>query len=527
MIHLLHQSVSEHARHRPDHDAFRCREERLSYQELDTKSNQLANYLISLGVKPSDRVGIYLTKSIKIPISTFGIMKAAAAYVPIDPSSKAERLSYILENCGINILITNDAKLKTIEQLDLSDCPLKRVIGISENRSSNFQTATWQAVFQTDSAIPTVPCCEEDLAYVMYTSGSTGAPKGLMHTHSSGMTYARHSADLYSVTHDDVLGNHAPLHFDISTFEYLTGPLVGATTVLIPEEAMLFPSALSELVQEERLSFWYSVPLALIQLLTRGSMEDYDLSSLRWVLFGGEPFPPKYLKELIKKLPNARFCNLYGPAEVNQCSYHHIPKDRPLDDQPIPIGQIWPAAHHLLLDADEQIIDAEGSGELLISSASMMQGYWGRPDLNAKAFYIGEPVSGFTRRYYRTGDILRRDSQGILHFIGRRDRQIKLRGYRIELDEVEAAFTRQEEVEEAAAILMEDEQGEKYILAVASTVPDNQLDPKRALQAAKAALPSYAVPQQLLPTNEFPRTGSGKIDRTKLAALFHERTLSE
>lgn len=527
MIHLLHQSVSEHARLRPKHDAFRCRADRLSYKELDTKSNQLANYLIELGVKPSSRVGIYLPKSIEIPVSTFGIMKAAAAYVPIDPSSQTERLSYILNDCGIEILITCDSKLKTIEQIDSSASPLKHIIGISENRLSKFLSSSWEQINRCNPSLPIVPCCEEDLAYVMYTSGSTGAPKGLMHTHSSGMAYARHSADLYSVDHTDVLGNHAPLHFDISTFEYLTGPLVGATTVLIPEEAMLFPSALSELIQEERLTFWYSVPLALIQLITRGSIEEYDLSSLRWVLFGGEPFPPKYLNELIRKLPKVRFCNVYGPAEVNQCTFYHIPQGSPIADKPIPIGQVWAAAHHLLLDHEETPITGEGVGELVISSASMMQGYWGRPDLNAKAFYFEEPVSGFKRRYYRTGDILRRDSDNLLHFVGRRDRQIKLRGYRIELDEVEAAFTKQKEIEETAAILMEDEQGEKYILAIASPKPGATIDADLSLQNAKAALPSYAIPRQLIATNQFPRTGSGKIDRTKLPALYHERPLSK
>ena len=183
-----------------------------------------------------------------------------------------------------------------------------------------------------------VKILESDLAYIMYTSGSTGAPKGIMHTHHSGLSYAKLSTQVYDVKPSDRIANHAPLHFDISTFGYFSGPLASATTVIIPDAYTKLPASLSTLMEQEKISIWYSVPLALVQLLHNGVLEARDLSSLRWVLYGGENFMPKYIRSLMALWSNATFSNVYGPAEVNQCTFYHLNMP-PESDGPIPIGK--------------------------------------------------------------------------------------------------------------------------------------------------------------------------------------------
>ena len=166
---------------------------------------------------------------------------------------------------------------------------------------------------------------ETDLAYIIFTSGSTGRPKGIMHSHFSALNYARLSANTYELEESDVLSNFSSLHFDMSTMDYLTVTYAGASAVIISEAYTKIPASLSRLMQDEAISIWYSVPFALIQLLQHGLLEQRDLSSLRWVLYGGEPFAPKHLKKLMDLWPHARFSNVYGPAEVNQCTYYHLP----------------------------------------------------------------------------------------------------------------------------------------------------------------------------------------------------------
>jgi amino acid adenylation domain-containing protein len=357
----------------------------------------------------------------------------------------------------------------------------------------------------------------------MYTSGSTGDPKGIMHTHDSGLSYARMAAHTYGVRHTDRLSNHSPLHFDMSTFDYFSGPLAGATTVIIPEAYTKLPASLSRLIEAERLTIWYSVPFALIQLLVRGVLHERDLGALRWVLFGGEPFPPKHLAALMARLPGARFSNVYGPAEVNQCTFYHVPPMPEGSDEPIPIGQVWPNARGLVVDdADQPVADGE-AGELLVQTPTMMRGYWGREDLNARAFYRRSPFAGYEEVFYRTGDLVQRQPDGELRFLGRKDRQIKTRGYRVELDEVEAVLLAHPAVEEAAVFPVPDGEGSQRIEAAVILRNGSVVPAAELIRHGKEHLPWYALPLKIEPVAAFPRTTSGKIDRRALQARAAEQ----
>ncbi|MEZ5325652.1 MAG: amino acid adenylation domain-containing protein [Verrucomicrobiales bacterium] len=515
---LLSQAVDQSADRLSDHPAFECEGDILVYQDLARRSNQLAHALMEQGVRRGDRVGIWRNKGLDTAIAIFGILKTGAAYVPIDPMAPVERVAFILRDADIKCLISgNPHRGKLLELLRL-ECPVECVVG-ADDLDGRTRCLSWAAVDGYQEGNPGVRMTEMDLAYIMYTSGSTGTPKGLMHTHGSGLAYARLSARTFGVTNSDRLGNHAPLHFDISTFEYFVAPLCGATTVIVTEETALFPAAVADLIEESRLTFWYSVPLALIRMLEAGVIDGRDMGALRWVKFGGEPFPPKHLRRLMELWPHARFSNIYGPAEVNQCTYFHVPAAYDFS-MPVPIGAPWENTDIAIVDENDNPVPPGSQGELLVRSPTMMLGYWNRPDLNARAFYDREPVNGLRQRYYRTGDIVRTDDGGLLHFVGRKDRQIKMRGFRLELDEVENVLAASPGVSEAAVVALRAADGTVNRLAAAILLGEQSVSSAQALEAIRSfavrRLPGYSLPEQIEILAEFPRTGTGKCDRKRI-----------
>ena len=518
MIYLLSQILDRAAEQFGDREAFRCEGESLTYAELLRRANGLAHWLVAHGVSRGDRVGIYLSKSLECAIAIYGIWKAGAAYVPLDPSAPISRITYMVEHCGIRHLITQPSKRRKLPEILAASPELRWVVGLPDTVELDpaITRCEWSALPVSEQA-PPVKLVAQDLAYIMYTSGSTGTPKGIMHTHYSGLSYAELVADTYGLTVGDRIGNHSPLHFDISTLGFFAGPLVGATTVIIPEAYTKVPASLSQLIQDEALTVWYSVPFALTQLWLRGVLPERALGSLRWVLFAGEPFPAKYLYALMAHLPQARFSNIYGPAEVNQCTYYHVPPlaaGEPVPEDIAPIGQIWNNSEGLVVDEQNQPVAPGEVGELLVRTATMMSGYWQRPDLNAKAFYHTQ-VANQSAVFYRTGDLVQQQD-GQYRFLGRKDRQIKTRGYRVELDAVEAALVSHPLVEEAATYAVPYEVGSYQIEASVILKPDVSLSEAEIKRYVAERLPAYAVPQRVSISVEFPRTGTGKIDRRAL-----------
>ncbi len=513
---LLHNLVAEAAARSPDKTAFRFLDGEVTYGELESQSSQLARMLTELGVRRGDRVALYLNKSLESAVSIFGVMRAGGAYVPLDPGAPPERTRAVLEQCGARLVITHEAK-REHATLAFSGSDLDCLIGLADPIEGPSRCMDWDEALSLDGrAGDEPPLSELDLAYIIFTSGSTGAPKGIMHTHASGMSYARMAAGLYGVTSEDRLSNISPLHFDMSTFDYFCGPLARATTVIVSEAHMKLPASLSDLAEAERITIWYSVPFALIQMLLYGAMEERDLCAIRWVLYGGEPFVPKHLEALMRMLPGARFSNVYGPAEVNQCTYFHLPADyREADGSP-PIGWMCPNADALVVDDTEREVAPGEIGELLVRTPTMMRGYWDRPDLNARAFHRQPAPGGVDDIYYRTGDLVTARHDGALCFLGRKDRQVKTRGYRVELEEVEAALAAHEAVEEAAAYVVTREDELQMIEAAVRLRSNDEAPVEKLLAFAARRLPAYALPERISLLDQFPRTTSGKIDRNRL-----------
>ncbi len=540
MATTIPQLLERSAQRFGDRVAFRGNTAELSYESLVAKSNQLANALRANGVGQGDLVGVLMGKAVENAVAVYGIMAAGAAYVPLDPAAPLATTKSVVDSCSLSHIVTDALQTSRVAKLcEARDEQAKsgpmHVYGIDELQAPA-AVAGWAEIATLSSETPSFNRSADDLAYIIFTSGSTGTPKGIMHSHRSGMAYAEMAAGLYDLGPEDRLSNFPPLHFDQSTFDFFSGPSVGATTVIIGKEHQLVPASLSELIERERLTIWYSVPLALVQLLLYGVIEERDCSSLRWVIYGGEPFPLKHLKALMERWPQARFSNCYGPAETNQCTYHHI---EPLSDElvsadaGIPIGVACPGMKTLIVDADDQPVDTGDSGELLINSPTTMRGYWGRPETDKTVFH-DRPRNGeaatpdssdgadSTERYYRTGDLVRTNSAGLLEFLGRRDRQVKIRGFRVELDEVEAVLTAHDDIEEAAVTTAPsgDNTEAVQIVAYVLPIPGRTVSPIELQRAAASRLARHAIPSTITVVEDFPRTTSGKVD---YPALQRER----
>jgi amino acid adenylation domain-containing protein len=519
---LLTHAVTAGAERSPDKAAVRFSGKELSYAELEVRTNSLARVLIEQGVTRGDRVGILMNKGLESAVAIYGIMKAGAAYVPLDPFAPAARAAFVIQDCGIRHLLTKDAKARPVQDIIGLGTLLECLIGLSGVEGNVIRCISWDEVYAAPGQSLAHKLTEQDLAYILYTSGSTGTPKGIMHTHRSGLSFAEWAAEEYGLRPADRLSNHAPLHFDLSTFDFFAGAIAGATTVVIPESLTKFPANLSRLMQNEKISVWYSVPFALMQLMERGVLATRDLSALRWLLFAGEVFPTKHLRQLMTMLPQARFSNLFGPTETNVCTYYHVPGP-PESDDPIPIGKACANVEDLVVDADGKLLPPGEVGELLIRGGVVMKGYWGQPEKTANGFFKRRVFSDFDDVFYRTGDLVHQDEQGNYRYLGRKDRQIKTHGYRVELDEIEVALLAHDCVVEAAVYPVPDGQGSNLIAASVIPPQGATLTESDLVEYLSKRLPPYAIPVEIELAGDFPRTSTGKINRRELQAAATER----
>jgi len=523
MVYNLSHLLEKSAERFPNKEAFRCLDETISYSDLNHKADQLASYLLDNGLHKGDRVGIYMNRCLNTAVAVYGILKAGGAFVAINPFSPHSRTLTIMQDCGIAFILSTPSLANKIKVISKEAPFLNSVIGLAEKDGP--KTISWEEIFDRSLENFSPPeILGKDLSSILYTSGSTGIPKGIMHTHYSSLSLARLEVNLHSATHEDRIGNFAPLHFDQSLFGYFSGPLVGATTVIFPDAYVKLPKSLSALVAKEQITLWFSVPLILTQVLLNGDIDNHDFSALRWVRFGGEVFPVKQLRELMLKWPHAKFINSYGPSELFRCTYY-ILDEPPKTNDPIPLGTVWGNTEYKILDENKKVVNQGNPGELVVRSDTLMVGYWNNKELTERSFYREHLASGYDHVYYRTGDLVKENSNKELMFLGRIDRQIKLRGYRIELDEIEATLLKHERVEEAAVILVQKEDGDKELEAVLRLSEGAEVNTRELMLFCKKIIPSYAVPEHMTIIDDFPRTGTGKIDRNQIIKLLETKVL--
>jgi amino acid adenylation domain-containing protein len=486
----LHELLRSAAERHGDRPAVRDGDRSLSYAQLDRASDRLAQRLAAGGVAPGDRVGLHLPKSLEAVIGVYGVLKAGAAYVPLDDAAPAARLAYIATNAGMRTVVTSPAGAAGVERLVAEGAPVRAEVvdaGEAENGAG-------------PAHAPDVPADPDARAYVLYTSGSTGTPKGVMLSHRNGLAFAEWAAREVGVRPEDRLSSHAPLHFDLSTFDLFSAAAGAACVVLVPREASVFPSELARLIRESGITVWYSVPSVLTLLVLRGGIEEEPLAGLRTVIFAGEVFPTKYLVRLMDAVPQARILNFFGPTETNVCTWYDVPRGEPLGDA-LPIGRAIGGVTATIED-----------GELVIAGPTVMQGYWGDPERSARVLTERGGV-----RAYRTGDLVRPRPNGDLDFLGRRDNQIKTRGYRVELGDVEAALHGLDVVVEAAVVAVPDDALTNRLRAY--VVTSTPVGAAEIAKRCRERLPGYMVPDEFEFRVELPKSSTGKVDRRALHGL--------
>ncbi|ENN84634.1 amino acid adenylation [Rhizobium freirei PRF 81] len=498
----LHEMLRSQASAAPEATALVFGDTRINYRDLDRISDALAQYLIGAGVQKADIVGLFLPRSVNAVICTLAILKAGGAYLPLDPAFPVEHLDFVIAECAPKVVFVDPAyadKLASVPSMSGQVIEADALIA--------------EMARQTGTAAPTVEITGGDLAYVMYTSGSTGRPKGTMICHRS---IARVVLDQTYIDfrRDDVVLHTATISFDASTFE-IWGALLNGCTLAIMPDADFSISRLTDFMRATDVS---------ISFLTTGLFNLFadhghaSLPRLRHILFGGEVGSAVHARRFLEHHPGCRLSNVYGPTEttVFATAFPVLPS---FSGPELPIGKAIAHTGIAILDEELRILPAGIEGQLAISGDGLAIGYFKRPELTEQKFVTVETKDGRTR-FYLTGDVACLKPDGTVTFKGRRDRQIKINGKRIELDEIEAALRRDPRL--ADGVVLCHTQGENLKRVVAYLCPKEShlgagADLAQGVMATlRAALPAYMIPNAAVIVDALPLTPAGKVDRSKL-----------
>ena len=506
--HHLGQLLDLATLRRPDHPAVEDERGKIyTYRELLRNADRLATCLHRWGVGRGDRVGLFLPKGREAVAAIHGVLRSGAAYVPVDPGSPAIRGAGILADAGVKAVVVDAEHAAGLRAAWPDSGPLPRFVVVGDGRSCPTD-ASWDRVMADDAPSPLPPASDEgDLAYILYTSGSTGQPKGVMLSHANAFAFLDWCDQTFRVTAEDRFASHAPFHFDLSIFDLYASCRAGATLVLIGESTGKDPGRLGGFLRERAITVWYSAPSILGLLAEYGGIDRPGFPAPRLVLFAGEVFPVGPLRKLREAWPDAALWNLYGPTETNVCTAFAIPDTIDVDrEAPFPIGSACPPAVMKVVDEQGRPLPPGTVGELVVSGPGVMLGYFGRPDLTTRAFFLDDQGA-----WYRTGDLVTDDGNGCHRFHGRRDRMVKKRGYRIELGEVESALYKHEGVDRAAVIAKADDDG-AILVAFVAMKPGLRGSIIALKRHCTRFLPPYMVPDEVQFLPNLPTTSTDKVD---------------
>jgi amino acid adenylation domain-containing protein len=526
MNRLLQSWVTQQAESRPDATALVSGNEKVCYGQLEDSSNQLAHLLQDAGCQRGDRVCILMPKSANAIVSMIGILKAGCMHVPIDSASPAARIRQILDSCENRWILAAGPVTPLLDEL-MSDETLRARISVGWLDTQIPGNKHFQPAFsRTDldaapsSSLPQ-HCTAADGAHILFTSGSTGVPKGVVITHSNVIAFVAWALKHFGIDHTDRVSGHTPFHFDLSTFDIFGTLTAGAQLHLVPAEAALVPPKMVEFIRQSELTQWFSVPSVLNYLAKFDALKDVHFPALRRVLWCGEVLPTPALIYWMEHLPHIRFTNLYGPTEATIASSYHDVTSCPTDPKAaIPIGRACDGEELLVLDDKLQPLPVREIGDLYISGAGLSPGYWGDPAKTAGVF-VADPRGPETGRLYRTGDLAWRDEEGLVYFVGRADTQIKVRGYRIELGEIETALNSIGTVQECAVVAIQTDNFGGWMICCAFTPRSGtQVTPSTLREHLKKLVPNYMFPVRWMPYDVLPKNANGKIDRPRLKDRF-------
>ncbi len=491
-LHYLFEQAVEQRREAP---AVRFGGEVLSYGELNRRANRCAHYLRDLGVGPDVLVGVLMERSLELVVGLLAILKAGGAYLPLAPDYPAERLEFILKDAGITLVLTHSAWARALAGLAVT------TVSLDEER---------ELFSGLPEGNPVAASGPRDLAYVIYTSGSTGLPKGCLIEHASICNRLLWMRDHYGISGADRILQKTAYTFDVSVWEFFLPLISGASLILAKPGGHKDNRYLKELIQAESITVCHFVPSMLRFFLRQEGVA--QCASLRHVFASGEALSYRLMKQCLERLP-ARLHNLYGPTEAAVDVTYWECADRP--DQKVPIGSPIARTVIRILDQDLRPVPAGESGELFIGGIGVSRGYLNRPELTRERFLKDPLASEASARLYRSGDQARLLPDGQVEYLGRLDFQVKLRGFRIELSEIEEALRGHPAVEEAAVLVREENSDDPKLVAYL-VCRQQSLSVKEARDFLKRKLPEYMVPNQFVVLAALPVNGHGKLDRAAL-----------
>ncbi|MGH3406806.1 MAG: AMP-binding protein [Streptosporangiaceae bacterium] len=529
LSHLLVQAAEAHA----DRPAVWSSTGELTYAELYDRSMRLARALMEHGIEPGDRVVIVLAKDLALPVAIFGTLLAGGAYVPIDYLTPPARAHAIAADAEAVAVVSG---LRTMRAMVLGDAypahdgpsdnsPALHWLGrgwFDPDRSPERRpvSESLSRVQQLDQWRSPVGVPASALAYILYTSGSTGRPKGVAHTNASALAFVRWAVDAVGLRENDVVSQHASPSFDLSVFDFFGAALASARLALVPASTFGRVASLCRFIVKTGVTVWYSVPSALLRVSGAESLPLLQGSALRQVIFAGEEIPVGPLRGLWHNLPpSCRVANWYGPTETNVCTFHDLTTPDLDGGDAIPIGRPCPYASTSLVAEDGAVMSDGAAGELLVASDTLMSGYWKLPDATSRVFSTG-PAG---RVYYATGDLVSRDDANGLVFRGRVDRLLKVRGHRVQPEEVEHVLEQRAEIGEAAVV--KHRRGDIDVLAaVVSAAGGEALEYDAVIGHCRRFLPPYMVPDVILSVGELPRGPRGKADYRAVLELVESHS---
>lgn len=485
-----------------------------SYAQLNRLANQMARWLQGQGLQRGDVVNISGTKSAHTFATMLACLKLGIVYSMLDPDSPVERLRKIMRTCDPRLLL---AEAELLGHL----APVSAELGILATENDGAKLADTLAEYEDANLAETRQVTGTNPAYIMFTSGSTGFPKGAVMTHANVLNLVEWSRETYSVTPEDVLTNLNPLYFDNSVFDFYSALFTGACLVPFSRDEARDPKLLVQKVEAAGCTLWFSVPSLLNFLQTMRATDGRNLRSIRRFVFGGEGYPKAKLKKLYDTYSGgSEFFNVYGPTECTCiCSSYPVTAADFADPQGLPpLGHMAPNFDYLILDGESRPVPAGEIGELCLLGPNVGRGYYNDPERTAAAFVQNPLHCRYDEVMYRTGDLARLDpDDGKLYIHGRQDNQIKHMGYRIELEEIEAALHCLDYVAEAVALHSSNNGLSRLVAVVATT---HECDDDRIRRDLRKIIPDYMVPSVYHRADALPKNANGKVDRRSLVEQY-------
>lgn len=493
----------------PQKDAVVCDGESVTYEALNSRTSQLAQFIAESTSDHQAFIPFVTPKSIPAIEALLSILKLGAAYIPVDAKSPVDRMR--------SIFAASEAK--TVMVVDETEPVVKEAVQGTDIQVINIDTVVYAPAAQVEVLPKTLSI---DLAYVLFTSGSTGVPKGVMIPHRAIIDYIDWCVETYEITASDVVSNHAPLYFDNSTFDIYTAFKAGATLHLVPERLNAVLPRLIKWLEQSGITVFFCVPSVLTMLLKSRRLKPESFPKLRRVLAAGEALPPQVLREWMLLYPHIEFTNMYGPTEITvDCSFHNFTTVPDEDCTSVPIGKPRKNMEMFVLTENGQLTTEVGSkGELLVRGTSVAYGYLNDSEKTAAAFIQNPNHSLYPDVFYKTGDNVTIDENNDFYFIGRSDNQIKYLGYRIELGEIESKLLTLPEMSECVVAYSE---SQEFIGAYYKLEPDHAAEGFE--KNLTGLLPPYMIPTVFLECHgDYPRTPNGKYDRKQILKLLESES---